>query len=151
MAKNWKNGKLKKFDWSKIAIYLSRGLHKRLQAAGEAFSPQKIPPNTSKHEIFCGSFLPSWIRIQIRNTYFFRSDQLPVLHRGGAYCGGQLPGEQSLIPVQRQGMDEKNAFYLSGSMLATHLQVSLFLIDLNPFICQIWIQIFSSAWVLIVR
>jgi hypothetical protein len=59
---------------------------------------------------FSGSFLPSWIRIQIRNTDFFRSDQLPVLHRGGAYRGGQLHGEQGLIPVQRQGMEEKNAF-----------------------------------------
>jgi hypothetical protein len=38
----------------------------------EAFSSQKRPFNTSKHELilivfyFCGSFLPSWIRIRIR-------------------------------------------------------------------------------------
>ena len=38
----------------------------------EAFSSHKRPSNTSKHELlqiivyFCGSFLPSWIRIRIR-------------------------------------------------------------------------------------
>ncbi len=39
-----------------------------VQAIGEAFSPQKRTSSTSKREIsffyFCGSFLPSWIRIQ---------------------------------------------------------------------------------------
>ncbi len=38
----------------------------------KAFSSQKRPANTLKHELlqiivyFCGSFLPSWIRIRIR-------------------------------------------------------------------------------------
>jgi hypothetical protein len=53
--------------------YLSLGLFgiKDVQAAGEAFSPQKGTSRISKHEIsspffyFCGSFLLSWIRIRI--------------------------------------------------------------------------------------
>ncbi len=54
--------------WSKIAIYLSLGLHKAVQATGEALSPQKRTYRTSKMKFinffcFCGSFLPSWIRI----------------------------------------------------------------------------------------
>jgi hypothetical protein len=46
---------------------------KDAQATGEAFSPQKRTSSTKKHEnsglffYFCGSFLPSWIRIRIRN------------------------------------------------------------------------------------
>jgi hypothetical protein len=42
---------------------------KYVQVAEETFSSQKRPSNTSKHELlqfffyFCGSFLPSWIRI----------------------------------------------------------------------------------------
>jgi hypothetical protein len=58
----------------KTAIYLSLGLHKvqYVQVIEEAFSSQKRPSNTSKHELlqifvyFCGSFLPSWIRIRNR-------------------------------------------------------------------------------------
>jgi hypothetical protein len=59
------------FFLSKTAIYLSLGLHKvpYVQVIEEAFSSQKRPSNTSKHELlllpifvyFCGSFLPSWI------------------------------------------------------------------------------------------
>ncbi len=58
------------FFISKTAIYLSPGL----QVIEEAFSSQKRPSNTSKHELlqiivyFCGSFMPSWIRIRIPNT-----------------------------------------------------------------------------------
>ena len=72
---------LKKFTVKKIAIYLSIGLHKRVQATGEAFSPQKRTSNTSKREIseffsiFVGHFCPagSWfnpdpIQIRSRNT-----------------------------------------------------------------------------------
>jgi hypothetical protein len=63
------------FFSSKTAIYLSLGLHKvgYVQVIEEAFSSQKRPSKTSKHELlqiivyFCGSFLPSWIRIRIRN------------------------------------------------------------------------------------
>ncbi len=57
------------FLGSKTAIYLSLGLHKVCPSIEEAFSSQKRPSNTSKHELlqhffyFCGSFLPSWIRI----------------------------------------------------------------------------------------
>ncbi len=44
---------------------------KYIQVIEEAFSSQKRPSSTSKHELlqiivyFCGSFLPSWIRIRI--------------------------------------------------------------------------------------
>jgi hypothetical protein len=44
-----------------------------VQGTEEAFSSQKRPSNTSKHELlqiffyFYGSFLPSWIRIRIPN------------------------------------------------------------------------------------
>ncbi len=47
---------------------------KYVQVIEEAFSSQKRPSNTSKHELlpiffyFCGSFLPSWIRIRIPST-----------------------------------------------------------------------------------
>jgi hypothetical protein len=52
----------------KLTIYPSLGLH-IVQVTEEAFSSQKRPYNTSKHELkkklyFCGSFLPSWIRIR---------------------------------------------------------------------------------------
>ncbi len=56
----------------KTTSYLSLGLHKGLQDTKEAFSSQKRTSSTSNHEIsefffyFCGSFLPSWIRIWIR-------------------------------------------------------------------------------------
>jgi hypothetical protein len=41
---------------------------KNAKVTEEVFSTQKRPSNTSKHELkkffyFCGSFLPSWIRI----------------------------------------------------------------------------------------
>jgi hypothetical protein len=46
---------------------------KDAQATGEDFSPQKRTSSTSKHEnsglfLFCGSFLPSWIRIRNLNA-----------------------------------------------------------------------------------
>jgi hypothetical protein len=59
------------FFGSKTAIYLSLASIKYVQITEEAFSSQKRPSNTSKHELlqiffyFCGSFLPSWIRIRI--------------------------------------------------------------------------------------
>ncbi len=74
MTRNWKKltaeKKNIKFFWSKTTIYLALGLHiKNVQVTEEAFSSQKRPSNTSKHELlkffyyFCGSFLPSWMRI----------------------------------------------------------------------------------------
>ncbi len=52
--KNWKEfaaeKKEKKNFGSKIAIYLSLGLHKDAQDTEEAFRPQKRTPSTSKHE-----------------------------------------------------------------------------------------------------
>ncbi len=41
--------KIKVFE-SKIAIYLSLGLHKDAQDTEEVFKPQKRTPSTSKHE-----------------------------------------------------------------------------------------------------
>jgi hypothetical protein len=65
-----------KFFWSKTAIYLSLGLHKYVQVTEEAFSSQKRPPNTSKHDLLqkfstlVGHFCPpgsgSGFRIRIR-------------------------------------------------------------------------------------
>ncbi len=51
-------------------IYIQVSI-KDVQDTGEAFSPQKRPSNTSKHDLkknsyFCGSFLLSWIRIRIQ-------------------------------------------------------------------------------------
>jgi hypothetical protein len=53
------------FFISKIAIYLCPSYR-----TGEGFSPQKRTSSTSKNGInsifyVCGSFLPSWIQIQI--------------------------------------------------------------------------------------
>jgi hypothetical protein len=48
------------------------------QDTGEAFSPQKRTSSTSRHEnsviffYFCGSFLPSWIRIRIQQIKLMR-------------------------------------------------------------------------------
>jgi hypothetical protein len=70
---------LKKLKAEKICLYfLDQKLQftyphasiKDAQATGEAFRPQKRTSSNSKDEIplpfsfFCGSFLPSWIRIQ---------------------------------------------------------------------------------------
>ncbi len=57
--------------WSKIAIYVSLGLHEVRQATGEAFGPPKRTSSTSKLDFFlhfCRSFWPSWIRIRIPNA-----------------------------------------------------------------------------------
>jgi hypothetical protein len=72
MTKNWKKFTAVKlfllyFFGSKIAIYLSLGLHKRrtfAQATEEAFNPQKRTSSTSKQEnslllsVFLGHFCP---------------------------------------------------------------------------------------------
>ncbi len=65
----------KKFSFflSKTAIYLPLGLHKVCPSYRKAFSSQKRPSITSKHELlqiffyFCRPFLTSWIRIRIPN------------------------------------------------------------------------------------
>jgi hypothetical protein len=62
--------------WMRIRIRIQQLILMRLHnpAEGEAFNPQKRTSNTSKHEnslpffYFCGSFLPSWIRIRILNA-----------------------------------------------------------------------------------
>ncbi len=74
MTKNWKKLQLKFFFiflGSKTAIYLSLGLHKVCPSYRRSLQLSR-PSNTSKHELlqifvyFCGSFMPSWIRIRIR-------------------------------------------------------------------------------------
>ncbi len=69
MTKNWrKKLQLKKklnFFWSKITIYLSLGLYKERPITEEAFSSQKRPSNTSKHELLI-FFLLLWVIIWIR-------------------------------------------------------------------------------------
>jgi hypothetical protein len=51
MTKKWKKLHLKKkFFGSKTTIYLSLGI-KNVQVTEEAFSSQKRPSNTSKHEL----------------------------------------------------------------------------------------------------
>ncbi len=68
------------FLWSKTAIYLS--LNKDAQTT-EAFSSQKRTSSTSTHEISllfflsCGSFLPSWIRIQHLKIMWIHADLDP--------------------------------------------------------------------------
>ncbi len=70
MKKIGKKLQLKKKNLSKTAIYLSLGLHKvcpsyrrRLQLSKEAIQHFKTWTFTKKNFYFCGSFLPSWIRI----------------------------------------------------------------------------------------
>jgi hypothetical protein len=78
MTKNRKNLQLEKitihFFWIKnYKLPIPGPPIKDVQAAEEAFSPQKRTSSTSKHEIFliflnfCGAFFPSWIRIRIPN------------------------------------------------------------------------------------
>jgi hypothetical protein len=53
MTKNTAENSLNFFFSSKIAIYLSLGLHKgRPQATREAFSPQKRHPAPRRNEIY---------------------------------------------------------------------------------------------------
>jgi hypothetical protein len=60
-------------DPIQIQGFNDQKLKKNYKVIEEAFSSQKRPSNTSKHErlhiffYFCGSFLPSWIRIRIPN------------------------------------------------------------------------------------
>jgi hypothetical protein len=69
MTKNWKKITAeKKFNFfiSKTAIYLSTALHK--ERSSYRRSLQLFKTWTFKfYFYFCGSFLPSWIRIRIRN------------------------------------------------------------------------------------
>ncbi len=66
--------------WSTIAIYLSLGLHKRRPSYKRSLQPSKENIQHFKtwkfwtFFYFCGSFLPSWIRIRIRNL---NADQDP--------------------------------------------------------------------------
>ncbi len=58
--------------WSKNAIYLSLGLHKVRPSYRRSLQLSKEAIQHFKHELlkffyFCGSFLPSWIRIRIPN------------------------------------------------------------------------------------
>ncbi len=77
MTKNWKKNKTEIFFFffdQKLQFPYPQASIKYVQVIEEVFSSQKRPSNTSKHELlpfffyFCGSFLPSWIRIRIPNT-----------------------------------------------------------------------------------
>ncbi len=73
MTKNWKKitaEKInKKFFWSKTAIYLSLGLYKVCPSYRRSLQLTKEAIQHLKTWIyFCGTFLPSWIRIRIPNT-----------------------------------------------------------------------------------
>ncbi len=68
-----KNLQLKKitFCWSKIAIYLSIGLHKRtsnLQEKSSSLKREHLALQNLNFLHFYGSFWPSWIRIRIPNA-----------------------------------------------------------------------------------
>jgi hypothetical protein len=71
-TKNWKNIQLKicsnLFFWSKMAIYLSLGLHKERPSYMRCLQPSREHSAIQKMKFInyfcvCGSFLPSWIRI----------------------------------------------------------------------------------------
>ncbi len=73
------------FFWSKIAIYLSLGLHKRRPSYRRSLQPSKDNiqiQHFKKWEFliflyFCGSFLPSWIQIRIHGPYRIRIQSGP--------------------------------------------------------------------------
>ncbi len=90
MTKNWKKIRAEKkinfFFFIKTAIYPSLGLHKvcpsyrrSLQLTKEAIHPTLQNMNFKKNFYFYGSFLPSWIRIRIRN---------PGWQHPGVWLGG---------------------------------------------------------------
>ncbi len=66
-------GKKLIFFWSKTTIYLSLGLHKERPRYGRGLQLSKVAIQhfktwtLKKKFYFCGSFLPSWIRIRIPN------------------------------------------------------------------------------------
>ncbi len=90
-------GKKFKFFWSKIAIFLSHGLHKGRPSYRRSLQPsKKRTSSTSKHEIsslspiFVGNFCPPGsglsrpksLRIRVRNTGRYRTtlDFAPCWH-----------------------------------------------------------------------
>ncbi len=87
MTKNWKKitaeKKIKIFLNLKLQFTYPQASIKYVQVTEEAFSSQKRPSNTSKHELlqiffyFCGSFLPSWIRIHWPDWYGSNPDPDP--------------------------------------------------------------------------
>jgi hypothetical protein len=68
--------KMKKIEFfkPKIAIYLSLGCKKDVQATGDAFSPQKRTSSPSKHEIF-NFFLFLWNIFALRDPDSEPADQ----------------------------------------------------------------------------
>ncbi len=71
------------FFGSKIAIYLSLGLHKGRPSYRKSLQPSKKEhPALQNMKIlyffyFCGTFLPSWIRIWIQQLKFMRIHAVP--------------------------------------------------------------------------
>ncbi len=129
MTKNWENKnyswkKKKKNFWSKTTIYLSLGLYKErpsyrrsLQLSKEAI--QFFNTWTFKQIFyFCGSFLPSWIRIRIPNP---DSDPLIRLNPVQSESGSATLEKATFYNYEKNKKDVKycaphilsNAAYLS--------------------------------------
>jgi hypothetical protein len=70
MTKNWKKFTAeKKSFWSKIAIYLTLGLHKgRPNFRRTSLKREHLALQNLNNLHFCGSFWPSWFRIRIQPT-----------------------------------------------------------------------------------
>ncbi len=91
--------------WSKIAIYLSLGLHKGRTSYRRSLQSSKENIQHFKtwkfftFFYFCGSFLPSWIRIRIRNLNV-DLDPDPASQINADPCGS---GSSTLLKRVRYG------------------------------------------------
>ncbi len=97
------------FFWSKIAIYLSLGLHKGRPSCRRNLQHSKGNIQMIQHFkrwkfspffYFLGSLLPSWIRIRIRNLYA-DPDPDPAAQINADPCGsgsGYGSGSETLLP-----------------------------------------------------
>ncbi len=99
------------FSRSKIAIYLSLGLHKGRPSYRRSLQPSKENIQHFKRWKFCpffnffGSFLPSWIRIRIRNLY---ADPDPAAQINADPCG---PGYGSGFETLQMHKFPKDVWY----------------------------------------
>jgi hypothetical protein len=88
MTKNWEKFAAGIFIYNffffkNFYFYLSLGLRKGRPSYSRSLHPQKRTSSTSKHEnsllflFFCGSLLPSWIRIRIQQLKLLRINPDP--------------------------------------------------------------------------
>ncbi len=85
-------------QWPKIEIYLSLGLHKVCPGYRRSLQLTKEPIQHFKTWIFfyfCGSFLPSWIRIRIQIT---DPDPKPWIHR---ISSGDASSKRRFVQARR--------------------------------------------------